>query len=352
MPFNPRYTITDKIINDLTLITSGREVIEQARLIPQWEARLYRQALMRNTHSSTAIEGNKLSLEQVESVSSGKDVVGTTKDKKEVLNYLKALESIPDLAKTDTITARMMLEIQKTITKDTLEDPSDSGAFRRKQVYVGKRVFDGTTYKVEVEYTPPGAKEVPGLVDNFIKWLAAEETHNIHPVLLAGIAHYEIARIHPFIDGNGRTSRLVATLILYKTGFDHRRIFALDDYYDRDRQAYYAALKAVQKSGGDLTLWLEYFTGGVAASVDEVRKAVGKLGHAGKPAGAKPIHLTQKQTAIIEHIAVHGRVTNRDMQQIFKISAQAVHKEFTKLVELNIIKTVGQGRSLYYVLDE
>ena len=95
MPFNPKYTITDRILNNLTTITSAREVIEQAYLVPKWEAKLRRQALLHNTHSSTAIEGNKLSLEQVESLADGKDVVATNKDKREVLNYIEALDKIP-----------------------------------------------------------------------------------------------------------------------------------------------------------------------------------------------------------------------------------------------------------------
>ena len=79
MPFNPKYTITEKILNNLTAITAAWEVIEQAHLVPKWEAKLRRQALLRNTHSSTAIEGNKLTLEQVEALAEGKDVIATKK---------------------------------------------------------------------------------------------------------------------------------------------------------------------------------------------------------------------------------------------------------------------------------
>jgi Fic family protein len=161
--------------------------------------------------------------------------------------------------------------------------------------------------------------------------------------------HYEIARIHPFIDGNGRTARLFATLTLYLSGFDHRRLFALDDFYDRDRKAYYAALKTAQKSGNDLTKWLEYFTAGVAVSVNEVKEQVVKLGVRKK--GTIPqVELTSKQMRIVELINKKGKVANKDMQEEFNISAQAVHKELAKLVKMKIIKASGQGRSLHYVL--
>ena len=347
---NPKYTVTDKILNNLTVIASSREFIEQAYLVPKWEAKLRRQALLHNTHSSTAIEGNKLSLEQVEALAEGKDIIATNKDKQEVLNYLEALEKIPALAEKGKIRVADMLNIHRIITKDVMQNSADSGAFRNRQVFVGKRVFDGTSFKEEVEYMPPKTDEVPGLVKEFIDWLNQDKVWGINPVLLAGIMHYEIARIHPFIDGNGRTARLLATLILYLSGFDHRRIFALDDYYDRDRQSYYAALKTAQVNNGDITQWLEYFTTGVAYSVNEVKEAVLKVGSKKKNGQKAQVALTPKQMKIVEYINMNGKVTNKDLRGLFKISAQAVHKELAKLVELKVIKPAGEGRALHYIL--
>jgi len=349
MPFNPKYTITEKILNNLTAIVAAREIIEQAHLVPKWEAKLRRQALLRNAHSSTAIEGNKLTLEQVEALAEGKDVVATSKDKKEVLNYLEALEKIPSFTEKGKFKIADLLKIHRMITKDVMQNTADSGVFRNRQVYVGKRIFDGTTFKEVVEYLPPKTEEVPHLVQEYIDWINLDKSWKLNPVLLAGIAHYEIARIHPFIDGNGRTARLFATVILYLSGFDHRRIFALDDYYDRDRQAYYAALKTAQTNDGDITQWLEYFTNGILYSVTEARDAVLKVGSKRKN-GQVQIALTTKQMQIVEFINANGKVTNKDLQGLFKISAQAVHKELTKLVGLKVIKPVGEGRALHYIL--
>lgn len=350
MSFSLKYTITDKILNNLTTITSAREVIEQAYLVPKWEAKLRRQALLRNTHSSTAIEGNKLSLAQVGSLAEGKDVIATNKDKKEVLNYIEALEKIPTFVEKGKMKVPDLLNIHRIITKDVMQNTTDSGVFRNRQVFVGKRIFDGTTFKEVVEYMPPKTEEVPQLVKEFIDWLNLGKTREINPVLLAGIAHYEIARIHPFIDGNGRAARLFATLILYLSDFDHRRIFALDDYYDRDRQAYYAALKTTQQNNGDITQWLEYFTDGVTYSVKEVKDVVLKVGAKKKSEIKSQIALTPKQMQIVEYINIHGKLSNKDLRGLFKISAQAVHKELTKLVDLKVIKSAGEGRALHYIL--
>ena len=350
MPFKPKYTITETILNNLTRIAAAREVIEQSPLVPKREASIRRQARLRNTHSSTAIEGNKLTLEQVEAIANGKDVLATDKDKKEVMNYLAALDAVQNFTERGQIHIRDILNIHKIISKDVLRDNKHSGAFRDRQVFVGKRVFDGTGFKEEVEYMPPNTEEVPRLVKEFIEWLNQDKTWKTNPVLLAGITHYEIARIHPFIDGNGRTARLIATLILFLSGFDHRRLFALDDFYDRDRQAYYAALRTAQENNNDITKWLEYFTTGVAYSVNEVKEAVQKLGTRKKQASKTQIALTDKQMRIVEYINTHGRATNKDLRRLFKISAQAIHKELAKLVEIKVIKSQGAGRSLYYIL--
>ncbi len=196
---------------------------------------------------------------------------------------------------------------------------------------------------------PPKAKDVPRLMLEFLDWLNSDKIKEINPVILAGIVHYEIARIHPFIDGNGRTARLVASLVLYKSGFDHRRFFALDDYHDENRSLYYAALKTAQRNKGDITQWLEYVTDGVLHSINKVKDTITRLGFVSKTKGADQIELTPRQVKILEKIKGNGKITNRDLRSMFNISRQAILKEISKLVEVGIIKLVGKGRGAYYV---
>jgi len=348
MIYKPQYTITDKILNNISQIMAGREIIEHSRLIPKWELTLRKEAKLHNAHSSTSIEGNKLTLEQVKALSEKKEITASTNDKHEVINYLQALDSIPQYAKKK-IDVKLFLRIHKTLTKGTLREEKDCGIFRDRQVFVGKRVFDGTQLKEVIEYMPPDTKEVPGLVEEFLNWLNSNEAEKINPVILAGVVHYEIARIHPFIDGNGRTTRLLASLILYKSGFDHRRFFALDDYYDKDRSLYYAALKTAQQNKGNITKWLEYFTDGVLDSINKVKETIVKLGFVSKAGGIEQIELTPRQVTILEKIKEHGKITNKDLRSMFNISRQAILKEISKLVELGIIKLIGKGRGAYYV---
>ncbi|GAH01945.1 unnamed protein product [marine sediment metagenome] len=213
---------------------------------------------------------------------------------------------------------------------------------------MGRSVFEGTQFKEVVEYMPPDAQGVPMLVKEFLDWLNSDEAKKVNPVILAGIAHYEVARIHPFIDGNGRAARLLASLILYKSGFDHRRFFALDDYYGEDRISYYMALKTVQENKGDFTKWLEYFTDGVLYSVNKVKETIVRLGFMPKIEEIEQIELTPRQIKILERIKQKGKITNKDLRAMFKVSRQAILKEISKLVDAKIIELVGKGRGAYY----
>src|SRR3989337_2249351 len=137
--FKPNFRYTNKIVTNLTSIAEARAIILNSPLIPKWEVSRRREAIIRSAHSSTAIEGNRLSLEQVSDLAQGREVMATRKDKQEVLNYLHVLETIGKLAADGTITEKTILKIHKILTRDTLENPSDCGAYRRRYVVIGNR---------------------------------------------------------------------------------------------------------------------------------------------------------------------------------------------------------------------
>jgi len=343
--FKPNFRYTNKIVRLLTKISAAREVILNSPLIPRWEVALRREAIIHSAHSSTSIEGNRLSLEQVNDLAQGREVMATRKDKQEVLNYLNALENIGKLIKGNSIHEKDILDIHQRVTKDTLDSPDDCGVYRNRYVVVGNR-FTG-----EVFFRPPKNEDVPGLIKNLVKWINLEEAKEFDPVIEAGIVHYEFVRIHPFIDGNGRTARILATLILYLRGFDTKQFFCLDDYYDSDRQSYYRTLQNIDQKTLDLTRWLEYFIEGVNVSIEAVKESVIRLSSERlRKTKRGQIALTERQVQIVEFINQNGKITNRDIREMFKISDRAALKEIRKLVDLKVVKSESKGRSLYYVL--
>ena len=343
--FKPNFQYTGKIVNHLTQIAVARELILNSPLIPKWEVTLRREAIIRSAHSSTSIEGNRLSLDQVSDLAQGREVMATRKDKQEVLNYLKVLEDIEKLIDGKKITAPDILNIHKMVTQGTLEKPNDCGVYRNRYVVVANRLTG------EVIFRPPSNEDVQKLVNDLIEWLNSSDAKELDPVIEAGIAHYEFVRIHPFVDGNGRTARVLATLILYLRGFDTKQFFCLDDYYDSDRQAYYRALQNVDEKTLDLTDWLEYFVEGVRVSISVVKERVVRLSSERLRRSKKgQIALTERQMKIVEHINLNGKITNQEVRKMFKISNRAALDEINKLLNLEVLKPHGKGRGLHYIL--
>ena len=343
--FKPKFTYTNKIVRLLTRISAAREVILNSPLIPGWSVTLRQEAIIHSAHSSTRIEGNRLSLEQVSELSLGREVMATRRDKQEVLNYLNVLKNIDKLIKGNSISGKDILNIHRMVTEDTLDNPDDCGVYRNRYVVVGNR-FTG-----EIFFKPPQNEDVPGLMEDLIEWINSEESKALEPVIEAGITHYEFVRIHPFVDGNGRTARVLATLILYLRDFDTKQFFCLDDYYDSDRQAYYLALQSVKQDTLDLTNWLEYFVEGVSVSTEAVKERVIRLSSERlRRSKGGQIALTERQIRIVEFINQRGKITNRDMRNLFSVSSQAAHKEIKKLLKLGVVKPVGRSRGLYYEL--
>lgn len=342
--FEPKFTFTHRIVKNLTYIAESRAFILNSPLIPEWEISLRREALLKSAHSSTAIEGNRLSFEDVSALADGREVMARRKDKQEVLNYLEALDKISNFASRDPFTLNDLLEIHKIVTKNTLDYSQDEGVLRNRQVYV----VNGLR---EIVFMPPQTEEVLELIDEFLEWFNSPDTEEIDSVIVAGLTHYEMVRIHPFIDGNGRTARIMATLVLYKRGFDLKRFFALDDYYDHNREAYYTALQTVDPQTLDVTEWLEYFADGVAASIKTVRERVLGLSKDVKVLKERgQIALNERQMKIVEFIIKEGKITNRDVRMMFNLSNRAALDEISKLMELEVLKQEGSGRSVHYVL--
>lgn len=349
--FKPKYKLTDNIVKMLISIAETRSAIERARILPKNEVKLRRQALVRMSHSSTAIEGNQLNAYEVEALMGHKKVDAPERDIFEVQNYLKALKYIEEIVqKKETITEKILLKVHKLVTDKTLPK-EQSGHYRTSPVYVVRRKLGMPT---EVMYTGPEAKKVRGLCTDLITWIASSEKEEINPVIVAGIVHQEIAAIHPFADGNGRTARAMATLILYKRGYDFRRLFALEDYYNKDRPEYYKAInigKTYFERKIDFTSWLKYFTLGFKEEIDNVKNKVATLSlHKVDDGVNSQIYLDADQMKILDFLDKIGRISVSDVVDILGCPKRTAQFHLQGLKKIGTIKQVGKGPSSAYVL--
>jgi len=335
----------------LISIAESREVIKRAKILPKQELKLRRQALIRMTHSSTAIEGNKLNINEVEALLARKQIDAPQREIYEVQNYLNVLKYIGKIGdEKQSITEKVLLRIHKLVTDKTLPE-GQCGQYRKVPVYIVKR---SPGLPDEIMYTGPEAKKVPDLCKDLLEWTDKSKKKDINPIIVAGIIHQEIAAIHPFIDGNGRTARALATLILYKRGYDFRRLFALEDYYNYDRQAYYKAINIgenYEKRKTDFTAWLEYFVKGFKEEIDNIKRKVLFLSNKKikKDVNSK-IFLEKEQIEILDFLAQVGKITTKDVMDIIKCPKRTAQLYLQNLKKLGMIKQVGKGPSSAYVM--
>ena len=337
--FEPQFKYTDKIVKYIAQIASAKEIISNAKIIPLYDTKLKQDALIKSSHYSTSIEGNPLNMEEVKTLINNNQKP-TTKAEQEVLNYFNVLNNLNKYS-DKIITKNTILSVHKDLTKNLLKNPEYEGKFR------DTRVFIGNLHTKKINYIPPDAYKVPGLIDELLDWLN-NSTDEMYPVIIAGILHYELVRIHPFVDGNGRTSRLMATLILSIHKFNIDNYFTLDEYYNQDRQAYVDALKSADKNH-DLTNWLEYFCQGVLYSIDKVKSEVLKLDQITSKYN-NTIELTPNEISVLTLLEEKKHIQNKDIQEMLNISPQASYKIIRKLKNKELIKSTGKGRNTEYNL--
>jgi len=356
--FVPKYNITNKILKHIGIVEASREIIMNAPLVPAWEAKFRKEAMERTVHHGTHLEGNQLSEEEVKDVLDGAEVIARDRDVQEVINYRNVLKFIDAIqlqlgsSSAYSFTIETILEIHRLTTDKILSEVS-VGQFRLRQVVIKNSKTD------QISYTPPPAVEVPYLIEDLVSWINSDECKDIHPILKAGIIHYEIARIHPFTDGNGRVARAVATLVLFLDGYDIRKFFSFEEYFDENPMDYYLTLQAVSNQlvldthERDLTPWLEYFVEGVAIELNRVKEKVQRISVDAKVKDklGGQVMLNERQMTIMEFLHRHKSMQNKDFRKMFPdFSDDTVLREMKFLKQKGLIKKIGATKKATYLL--
>ena len=339
----PDFTITNKINNTLLEIERARGFLDAAKLKEDWIKEMQSEAFILEAHHSTHIEGTQLTLSQAQKILTGKPVKGIRPDdRQELLNYKDAMDFISEyLNKKSEITEDLIKEVHKTLVKDVRGGKLEPGKYRVVQNYVVNSLTN------EIIYEPPPPSEVPGLMKEFVEWLNSDM--DISPVLIAGIAQYKFVDIHPFLDGNGRTARVLCTLILYQHGYDFKRLFSLSEYYDKNRRSYYNAIQSVRNEEMDMTFWLEYFVDGLKRQMIEVKDkgevAIKKEIILEK---VKNIGLNNRQKKALVYLMENPNISRSKYVELCKVSLRTANYDLAHLEELKLIEKIGVGRAIKY----
>lgn len=339
----PKYTITDCLLANIKRINSLVNELNNRRFPHVVLVEFESTARAVSTYASTSIEGNPLPLTEVKKILKSKPA-HIRDSEKEVLNYNKALQELnKKLAEGKVkLSLDLILKIQKQITEGLLPK-FESGKLREKPVVVN----DPRTR--QVIYLPPDAKDVRVLLEDLIGFINSNR-NLIDPLILAGIFHKQMVIIHPFMDGNGRATRLATKVLLAEMGLNTFNLFSFENYYNKNVSKYF---QTVGEFGNyyeladkiNYTSWLEYFTEGIIDELLRVQKILPEVGISPQTQ-LKPYHLK-----ILEFIKEKGFITNRDYAKLVDRAKATRALDFQKLISLGLIERKGKGKATYYVLS-
>ncbi len=334
MAYQPQFTVSSKLLSLVEEIAGLREKILAATVQVTWMPKLQRDSRVRNTHSSTAIEGNPLTMEQVRLLEEGRSLpIQPERSTREVLNYLAGLRFIEKHLSKRSITHAEVLKLHSIIAASVM-DQGTPGRYREIRVRVGK-------------YLPPPPEMVSGLMAELLEWWnnrAAEWS----PVVSSAVIHYQFEDIHPFADGNGRTGRALALWELYRRGFDTHHIFSVDEFYHRDRSRYYAALAHVRVQDGDLTSWLEYSAEAVRTTVEQLWLRIQQLS---AKAREIKIVLRPKQEELLRLLRDRQSLTPQEIRESIGVSKQGAMDLLNPLLRVGLVRRIGTKKSGRYILS-
>ncbi|MBD3250622.1 MAG: DeoR family transcriptional regulator [Candidatus Pacebacteria bacterium] len=364
--FKPNFNISHNLLAYVSSIEADKAIIENSPLVPAWDAKFKKDAMARTVHFGTKIEGNDLTQEQAQKVvrldlvddpeeaARKSGIVARERDVQEVINYRNVVKWIDeqDNELSPELLSEKTLKHLHALTMQELLNQEEVGSYRKKQVIVrGAGESQG-----KVVFRPPVSVEVPYLVEDFFEWLNHPLTQNVHPIFRAAITHYQLVFIHPFVEGNGRTARAFATLVLYGSGYDFKKFFSLEEYFDSNVEQYYRALQSVQQSeNSDLSYWLEYFCYGLALEIEKVKNQVEKLSKdlKLKKELGQQVALSERQIILLELLQTQGEITSTDAQEVLpNVSVDTVLRDLKDLIEKGVVKKHGVTKGVTYSLKE
>ena len=335
MPFEPKFSITSKVATSLMSVEAARQAVQDLPITPSVLATLRETARLYSTHYSTMIEGNRLTHEQVSKViEEQQHFPGRERDEKEVLGYYAALEKVEQVAASGTPVSEIHIQTLHGLVMAEGRKRTKPTPYRDGQNVIRDSRSSG------IVYMPPEAKDVSPLMKALVAWISTSRRHSLPCPIRAGIAHYQFATIHPYYDGNGRTARLLTTLILHLGGYDLKGLYSLEEYYARNLGDYYKALSVGPshnyyegRAKADITGWVEYFCEGIATSFESVRRRAQEA--AGTGAVDQSIALRRldpRQRKALQLFRESTVITSRDVEALFGISQRASRNLLTAWV--------------------
>ena len=340
MPYLPKFQITPRLLSLISTASDLRAQIRHSSIRLSALPALSRDAIVRAAHSSTAIEGNTLSLHQVKELQAGREVTAEKKSKQEVKSYLQALKTAAGFRSAGQMKETKLKALHRVLMKGLLEKKM-LGCYKQKPNRI-------VSEKGVTVYAPPLPSECPKLMRELFVWQFSEAAKELSPVITSAVLHHRLLSIHPFADGNGRISRLWALTWLFVREFDADHLMALDECYDDDRRKYYEKIQQARDLDGDLTYWLEYSAECVVTALERVISRMREI----SPRNLKnKVYINEKQKKILDYLRQHGSAKSPDLEKTLGVTRSRVQQIMKPLVLARLVECRGKTRATVYYLQ-
>ena len=296
-------------------------------------------ATVRSVAASTRIEGSKMSNEEVEVLLGNIDITKLVdRDSQEVVGYFDTLDIISESYQDIGITESSLKNLHKILLKYSQKDNWHKGGYKQHSNAVEANYTDGTK-RIIFETTEAGFP-TDDAMRSFINWYKTDK--QTHPLVKCALFCYEFVRIHPFQDGNGRLSRLMATLLLLKTGYKWIQYVSFEHEIESRKDEYYRVLRNCQsqKPNENITDWVSFF---LNALLNIQNQLLEKLEISGMQS-----HLSPKEKSIITFIGDHSGCKSGEIAKKLDIPNPTVKRILSDLIEKNLLEKHGIGPGTNY----
>ena len=352
MAFTPKYSISETQVRNLELISKTDGYLQVLRMNPDWAQLLESRARILEAVGSIGIEGTVVSLDQARAITTGNNEVEIgEKERREFEGYYESLQFIKENV-DEPLSVGLLLKIHEKVTRGDAQ--ANPGKFRtdiRQVQSKGKIIF-----------TPPPPAQITVLMREFIQWFnAAAENKEMSPIIAAAVSHFWFVWVHPFCDGNGRTSRILTTFLLMKKRSEGVKYFALSDYYNTHKDGYYDALEEVNicdpkipamNFDRDMTSWVGYFIESLLEQMESVKEITNRI----LQFNIRVNHLrkegliTDSHDKILSFLSSREKASYPELTKELGVSKQRVNQILAPLRESQILIQEKIGNLMWFKL--
>ena len=349
-----KFKYTKDLVNCLLKIEKYKTALDFLFLPTREKQKLMYEAKLKKTHFSTSIEGNVLSYNQVEKVISNKQDTKRLTAEQEVQNYWDALTFLEEENRKNTkIDKEFILRLHDIIQKNgkIVRIPF------RGQTPPGVLFAVYDSVSKQAEYIPPEYIDIEPLINELVDWYYNNQ--DLPAPILSAIIHYALVTIHPFKDGNGRTSRALATYVLMQHDYDFKGFNSFEEYYMSDLNGYYESIQmglpALYYMGREnpphLEIWIEYFCKIMSLNAEKVYEQA--LEASKKESNELLKGLNKKDLTLLRYCLENSLkvIKNSELANLFGVTPRAISKWMNGWVEKGIlVPNSGTARITSYKL--